>query len=354
MIGAAVAVVAILGLGVVGAVLKRGARRAVATVVSNTSSTPGLTPQNQISPVNDPVEQTASKLDPYIEQCLNRFSRQVFSAQDRYNSWCNENVGPTGRERIVYGIYQVVGETTRCSAAVQRAAMMSPSLPAIEQAANGYVLALNNVVPIINQTNTYYSRQNYRDDDFQQGRQLHGPLIVALRQFTAAHRALSDSVNDVQDRNNELLLARIQNDPSRRFEYLVKVSLRTAKRLMRIGREGQVERSGLITMAAGQDAAFIQLAMEYEQNLDSLQSYVNLHPEVSTRTHMISSYLREGNTYLLSVKGMARHLRDGEPFTTSERFRTFNSTRGRYVQGTPENVLDRYNSLVRIYNLLRF
>ncbi|MEZ4395087.1 MAG: DUF3829 domain-containing protein [Polyangiales bacterium] len=354
MVGAGVAIAALVGLGVVGAVVKRGARRAVSTVVARNNTNPLVTTPSRLNAINDPIEQTASKLDPYIEQCLNRFSRQVFSAQDRYRQWCNENVGPTGRERNVYGIYQVTGETSRCAQAVQRAATMSPSFPAIESAGNAYVVALNNVVPLINQTYTYYSRQNYRDDDFAQGRQLHGPLIVALRQFTAAHRGLSDSVNEVQDRNNDLLLARIQNDPTRRLEYLVKLSLRTGKRLMRIGREGRVERTGTITMAAGQDAAFIQLATEYEQNIDALQSYVSLHPEATTRTHMISSYLREGNSYLLSVKNMARRLRDQEAFTSSERFRIFGGTFGRYVQGTPENVLDRYNSLVRTYNYLRF
>jgi hypothetical protein len=353
VVGAVVAVVALLGLGVVGAVVKRSARRAVNTTISSTNPSSTVSP-TRMNAINDPVEQTASKLDPYIEHCINRFSRQVFSAQDRYRSWCNENTGPTGQERNVWGIFQVTGETTRCAEAVQRAAVMSPSLPVIERAASQYVVALNSVVPMINQTYTYYSRQNYRDDGFAQGRQLHGPLIVALRQFSAAHRALSDSVNDVQDRNNELLLARIQNDPSRRLEYLVKLSLRTGKRLMRIGREGTIDREGYINITAPQDRTFLTLATEYEQNVDQLQSYVTMNPAAGARLTMLSSYLRESNQYLLSVKNMARRIRDGVPYTSSERFRIFNATFGRYVEGTPENVLDRYNSLVRTYNYLRF
>ena len=79
-----------------------------------------------------------------------------------------------------------------------------------------------------------------------------------------------------------------------------------------------------------------------------------MNPAASSRTILISSYVRESNAYLLSVKNMARRLRDRTPFTSSERFRIFSVTFGRYLEGTPENVLDRYNSLVRTFNLLRF
>lgn len=349
VVGGIVAVIALAGIGGVATFAKRSARRAI-----NNRTTPAFTTPSRINAINDPVEQTASKLDPYIESCLNRFSRQVFSAQDRYTLWCDENVGPTGRERNVFGIFQVTGETSLCAAAVQRAAAMQPSLPAIEQAANNYVVALNNVVPTINQAHTYYQRQNYRDDGFAQGRQLHGPLIVSLRQFRAAHQALSDAVNQVQDQNNDVLLARIQNDPNRRMEYLIKNSLRTAKRLMRIGREGRVMRDGTLFMAPGQDAAFIQLATEYEQNVDAMQAYQTTNPLQAQRVRMLSSYLNDSNTYLNSVKNMARRLRDRTPFDNSERYRIFNSVLARHVQGTPENVLEEYNDLVRTYNFVRY
>jgi glucose-6-phosphate 1-dehydrogenase len=130
--------------------------------------------------------------------------------------------------------------------------------------------------------------------------------------------------------------------------------LRTGKRLMRIGREGTVDREGFINITAPQDRAFLTLATEYEQNVDQLQSYVTMNPAAGARMTMLSSYLRESNSYLLSVKNMARRIRDGVPYTSSERFRIFSATFGRYVEGTPENVLDRYNSLVRTYNYLRF
>lgn len=348
VVGGIVAVIALAGVGGVATFAKRTARRAITTSTAPTLNTPRL------NTVNDPVEQTASKLDPYIESCLNRFSRQVFSAQDRYRQWCDENVGPTGRERNVYGIFQVTGDTSQCASAVQRAALMQPSLPAIEQAANAYVVALNGVVPTINQTYTYYQRQNYRDDGFAQGRQLHGPLIVSLRQFTAAHRALSDAVNDVQDRNNDVLLVRIQNDPNRRMEFLIKTALRTAKRLMRIGREGRVTRDGMLFLTPGQDAVFMQLAAEYEQNVDAMQAYATTNPVAAGRVTMFSSYQSDSNTYLNSVKNMARRLRDHTPFDSSERYRIFNMSFARHVQGTPDNVLEEYNDLVRSFNFIRY
>lgn len=347
-VGGVIALVAMLGVGVAVGVAKRTARRALNPVTNS------YTPPSRVVAATDPVEQTASKLDPYIESCLNRFSRQVFSAQDRYFQWADENVGPTGRERNVWGTFQVTGDTSQCAMAVSRAALLQPSLPAIEGAATGYVTALNGVVPLINQAYTYYQRQNYRDDGFAQGRQMHGPLVVALRNFSAAHRALSENVNQVQDQNNEVLLARIQNDPSRRMEFLIKSALRTAKRLMRIGREGRVLRDGTLFMAPGQDVAFQQLATQYEADVDAMQTYAATNALQASRVTMFSSYQSDSNTYLNSVKNMARRLRDRAPFDSSERYRIFNMTFARHVQGTPENVLEEYNDLVRSFNFIRY
>ncbi|MBK6535848.1 MAG: DUF3829 domain-containing protein [Deltaproteobacteria bacterium] len=126
-----------------------------------------------------PDEQVSAKLDPYITQCLNRFSSSVLRSRRRYLSWTTAVDGPTGRERNVFGLFQVSGNPADCAAAAQRSAQMQPSLPDVEAAAQRYIAALQTVQPVIEQAHAYYSRNNYRDDQMAQGRAMHAPLMQA-------------------------------------------------------------------------------------------------------------------------------------------------------------------------------
>jgi len=355
-------ILGVIGLGVLvafGVCVKIGmnsaARSGVSSLTSNTSPTRTLAglPPSTTRPTRAllPDEQIQAKLDPYVDHCLNRFARQVFDAEARYLQWANRTTGPTGRERIVYGIYNVSGEVSECSGAIARAAPMQPSMPVIEAAALRYAAALNAVVPIVRQANAYYgNRTTYQGDGMAQGRLLHPQLITGFDNFTAAHRALSDELGRQQDAATEAFLARVRNDPNQVVEFHLKNDQLMARRIIRLTRGWHVSNRGDLTGIDLNELA--PQVQQYEQGLNALQGAAIANPRQSGRVVGLPSYQASCRTYLMQLQRLVLRLQSGDRFNRTE-LRMISMRFGESVVGSPEAVSRAYNNSVQAYNRLR-
>ena len=354
-------ILGIIGLGVLVAMgvcvkigVKSAARSGVRSLTSNTSPSntlPGLPTTTRPTRALLPDEQIQAKLDPYVDHCLNRFARQVFDAEGRYLQWVNRATGPTGRERIVYGIYNVSGEVTECSGAVARAAPMQPSMPVIEAAALRFSAALNVVVPLVRQANAYYgNRMTYQGDGMAQGRLLHPQLIAAFDNFTAAHRALSDELGRQQDAATEAFLARVRNDPNQVVEFHLKNDQLMARRIIRLTRGWHVSNRGDLTGIDLNELA--PQVQQYEQGLNALQGAAITNPRQSARVVGLTSYQASCRTYLMQLQRLVLRLQNGDRFNRTE-LRMISMRFGESVMGSPEAVSRAYNNSVQAYNRLR-
>jgi Protein of unknown function (DUF3829) len=80
----------------------------------------------------DPALSTfAAKVQPYIA-CLNRHSERAFASRARYLSW-SAKTGPTGREKIVYGVYTLY-EPADCIRSIEEANKLEPHDAPLEKA----------------------------------------------------------------------------------------------------------------------------------------------------------------------------------------------------------------------------
>ncbi|MFO0603597.1 MAG: DUF3829 domain-containing protein [Polyangiales bacterium] len=356
-------ILGVVGMGLVvalGVCVKVGLRSAVRSGVrslTSNSSTPSrvlggttaTTPRTNRALLPD--EQIQAKLDPYVDHCLNRFARQVFDAEGRYLQWVDRARGPSGRERIVYGIYTVSGETSECATAVTRAAGMQPSMPAIEGAAVRFSAALNAVVPLVRQANAYYSnRLTYQGDGMAQGRLLHPQLITAFDNFTAAHRAFSDELGRQQDAATEAFLARARNDPNQAVEYHLKNDQLMSRRIIRLTRDWRVSNRGELSGIDLNELA-PQVA-QYEQGLNALQREAIMNPRQATRIVGLPGYQASCRSYLMQLQRLVGRLQNAERFNRNE-LRMMSMRFGYTVLGSPEAVSRAYNEAVNAYNRLR-
>ena len=90
------------------------------------------------APSESPEQATIRKLNAYVG-LLNRTLRAQESLA-RYQSWVNMKTGPTGRERIIYGLYglyDVRGEITKAEAAMSQ----PPAMPELDGAMKDYIAA---------------------------------------------------------------------------------------------------------------------------------------------------------------------------------------------------------------------
>lgn len=117
---------------------------------------------------------------------LNTAMRAAESWQ-RYLSWADVKRGPTGRERIIYGLYSVGASSARD--AVEKARQLAaaePAIPALDGASKDLATAFETLVPLLNEAEAYYDRKDYLSDGMKGGQALHARLVPAAEAFFTA------------------------------------------------------------------------------------------------------------------------------------------------------------------------
>jgi len=298
----------------------------------------------------DPDDALGAKLDKYIEDCVNIFSPRAIDSRSRYLSWADAESGPTGQERVVYGVYTFPIEPSRCTAAITAAAAMPPQDARLEAAATAYGQALDALAPILVEADTYYSRQNYRDDAMAQGRTLHPRLMTAFDGFMKANSDFRGVIDELGNERETRLLARIANVPAQRPWFLILTSLRSAKRLVRIVDESQVDERGTIT---GLEPTTLASAVaEVERDVDALRAFASTNAQAMSPYSMYSSYERECNEFVIAAKELSRRVQANRRFDDSEMHIIAEMNMGETVSGSPMQVADGYDELVSAFNNL--
>jgi hypothetical protein len=161
---------------------------------------------------------TTAKFNAYVS-FMNRSLRAIESL-DRYKSWVNMKTGPTGRESIIYGLYDVY-DTTREAAAATAALTQEPALPDLDAAMRDYIAANAALGPILNEASAYYERKDYKDDKMAGGKALHAKIVAAAEPFLAARARLEAVMKEEKAKVDLRRLAAIEQHEGRSANWQV-------------------------------------------------------------------------------------------------------------------------------------
>lgn len=293
-----------------------------------------------ISSEEDKDAELGNKLGEYIS-CMNGTSKRVIDSRNRYLSWVqDEKVGPTGKERNIYGLYDINAST--CLPNLDRAKTMPPSLPDIESAAAEYRKALDELDPLVKQADKYYDQKDYKDDKMAKGKELHPQLMNAFAKFEQVSKGFEDRVTALNDQVNARQFTRLEKDPSRRLQYLSQKSLNEAKSLIK-----QTDIAELKEL----DLQKYDVALQtYDKALTELEQYASSHKAEVDKTMMFSSYLSSSQNFLKSAKELLRRKRDNKDFNKE----FFSKSSPTMVDGHPAQVVEQYNRMIGDSNNLRY
>jgi hypothetical protein len=282
----------------------------------------------------------AAKLGQYIG-CINGASKRVIDSRNRYLSWiADEKVGPTGKERNIYGLYGV--NTDACHQALDKAKLASPALPDVESAADEYKKALRELEPLVEQADRYYRQSDYKDDEMAKGKQLHPPLMNAFAKFEQVNKGFEQRVTTLNDAVNERQLARLERDSSRRLEYLALRALSEGKALIKLVDIGELKELDL--------QKYDVAVQSYDKALRELGAYATSHKPEVAKVSLFSSYLSDSDELLKSSKELLRRKRDNQDFNRE----FFSKSSPALVAGHPAQLIDKFNRVVSTSNHLRF
>lgn len=280
------------------------------------------------------------KLQPYIG-CINRLSERSYSSRDRYLSWSKES-GPTGKERIIYGLYTIY-DTADCRKNVEKAAEMAPKNEELEKAGAAYAAAVGALEPLLKEADDYYAQENYKDDKMAKGKAMHPKLMAAWSAFASADKDLRGVVQKLNDISQAEELAEVEKREGRKARWHVMDVMLKAKALNRVEGNGD---------PAKMDLAKVQeLIGAYEASVKALETYAEEHKEPGLGPERIgSTYVSAAKSYLATAKGLMRRVRDHVPYSSGERMMLSQQGAGWMIEGSPPRLMRDYNELVNRYN----
>jgi len=302
----------------------------VAPTASATASPSAAAPLQTSQAEASPQE----KLNLYID-CYNQSSSSFGRSLNRYKSWVKDmNVGPTGNERIVYGLYPVSG-AQNCKKAIVSANALAPKMPALEQAANTYAASLEPLEDTISEVYTYYDRGNYKDDGFAKGKSLHQSLAGQAKIFTEALQRFSEALDDANDQLQQAQLQRLEKEDGRGVAYYRLSTMIQAKTLVR---------------AFGQDEVNVE---KIGAQIDDFEKTVDeMAKAPGDKPMMWDSYTGNVEDFRKAAKALYRRLRDKTPYSTGEKS-LLGTSGGWMVEGSPDKLRNTYNTMVDTSNRLR-
>lgn len=272
------------------------------------------------------------KLNAYVG-CINRLSARAFDSRRRYFSWVGKH-GPTGRERIIYGLYTIY-DTSDCKNNVEKANAMEPHDATLEAAATAYAEAVGKLAPLLKEADDYYIQQDYKDDRMAKGKALHPRLVAAWEAFARADQTLRSEVEAINDKRAVERLAEIEKKEGKQAHYHVQALMIQAKRLLRAENTAKPDLS-----------AMKQALDDYETIVKAAEPFT----AGGSGGKIGSMFISNAKSFLVTAKQLMRRLRDHVPYSTGDKMMLSNPGSGWMVEGSPPRLLRDYNQLVDAYN----
>lgn len=279
----------------------------------------------------DAQQQLTAKLNAYIG-CFNALDSKTHGSIQSYTRWIKDvDAGPSGRETNVYGPFEISDyDMKQCDAPVSEAIAAKPALADLDAAAGQYQQALKALVPISKEAHDYYERQDYEDDRFAKGKQLHAPLMTAFKDFVIASETFNAELERQNDAAQREQLKALEQAEGRTREYYRLAMMLEAKAIMDMMGEDDFDvaraRERLDAFNRISDEAHAKVADQEPGKLDW------------------NSFEREAENFRREGKERLQRVSANTPYTDFER-RMLDSP-SMAPRGSAGKLMQEYNSLV--------
>ncbi len=321
---------------------------------ASSTATPSATPSvaNANTPQDDADEAMQEKIDGYI-LCLNTLSAPVHATRSRYFSWVNPKTGPTGKERVVLGLFDLPNDkVSKCTQGVARSNALPPKEPKIEAAGNEFARTVAELDAIVDEVFTYYETKGFQSDRFAKGKAVHPRLIAAFNAFSRADSNLHSTLDGITKPLSQRSLARIEREEGKKFRFHRKHVLLTARELVEAG--DPVGDDDNIDFAL-YNASFGEL----DSALNDLQAFGLLHKnELDAKTNPtwpvaksnFDQFNRAAEEYRKKAREFLRCLRDAPAKARTPSGKVDPDKMGPCNDGRPRDVVQKYNEFIRTSN----
>lgn len=294
----------------------------------------------------NPDEALGLKLNHHIE-CINNTSGMVLRARSRYVSWFDdEEKGPTGNERAVYGLYNVTDSIVkRCKDELTKAQGVEPETKELDELAEKYEAKLDKVVPLVEAAYKYYNQQDYKDDKFKKAKEMHAPLMKAFEEFDKADEKFREKIAELKDGMAERELAHIEETDGKNLLWHSRKLNMVARQVVETADVPDLEDLDLKTLEG--------VIADFEAALTKMEKHAKDNKAEVDAVMMFSMYQSEAQELLKAAKSLMRRKRDKVEYQQSE-IMMMNGGNPQMVDGHPAQVVDKFNGLIKQSNNLNW
>jgi hypothetical protein len=276
------------------------------------------------------------KLGKYID-CYNRMTSSVVRTQKRYFSWVDEKTGPTGKERNVYGLYEI-SFVDQCEKDIAAGNAAKPEIPELHAEATAYQTAATELAKQVNEAVRYYDQNDYKDDKWEKAKTFHTALVAGFEKFKTANEAFEKRIRQLNDEVSLRELEKLEKDPNARLEALTRRTMHEAKGLLQF-----IEIESIDALDAD---AYEAKLKALDTAITALRTYTETNKAEAERARGLDSLLDRLQGYLTASKELQRRKRDNKDFAKEK------PVAGQFnrIEGHPAQIIDKYNEVVSASN----
>lgn len=277
------------------------------------------------------------KVNAYIA-CFNAVEQPIHEGFQQYTGWMQDpKAGPTGKEAHVRGPGMVLSHRVAlCNEPMVAALAMTPADAALDPPARTYQQRFVDLYALIEQTDRYYTREDYLRDDHAGMRTQHGPLMQAYIAFFEASDALDAALETREDERRRAQLKEIEAAEGRSASYYQLRIVGDAKQLVAL----LTAETPDLAVARTQLAAFQALLKQAQDD------------KIGKGDAMWGHLERAADGLARDAGRRVDRLQENKPLTRSEQILMQGGGRIGNPQGSAEAVTDSYNDLVDASNQL--
>jgi hypothetical protein len=272
----------------------------VPTMAPVLSGTPAFA-QSSVAPEGevDVSEAAIVKMNDYVE-FLNR-SIRASESLERYGSWVDMKKGPTGKEKVIYGLYSLY-DVREEIAAVEQAAKAEPKMPELDAAMIGYVEVYQKIAPVIEKANKYYERLDYKSDKMEGARAFHKDIAALAPTYGERRDAADLTLRTEKVKLDLASLNALEQSEGRKSRWHVRNVMIRAEAMMDLMPDNEKPVVDMAVFKGELDA--------YAGAVRAFDDYAIDHPDsfhvFESRPASLLSKLRDLDEQLRKVKGDAR------------------------------------------------
>ena len=313
-----------------------------------TAPTPTATSTSTSTPQDDADEAMQEKLDGYI-LCLNTLSSPVHATRSRYFSWVNPKTGPTGKERVVLGLFDLPNDkVTKCTQALAKSNALPPKDAKLEAAGSDFARTVTELDVIVDEIFPYYEGKAFQSDKFAKARAVHPRLIAAFNAFSRADTNLHSTLDGITKPLALRSLARIEREEGKKFRFHRKRVLLAARELVEagdpVGEDDNVDFAFYNASFGALDSAlndFQTFGLLHKNELDAQSN-----PAWPLAKSNFDRFNSAAEDFRKKAREFLRCLRDAPAKARTPNGKVDTDKMGPCTDGRPRDVVQRYNDFI--------